>query len=166
MRGRSAKACVILCTCALLGIVGCAGILHGKFGSIVPREDAERLFETFQIDPHLNYYYSGSDVYPNALIGLNKSYILESDLWKKVDMTPDLLKEFVKNMQTKALTLGQSQHGFAILDEKGNQIGIWYSLLNARTVVQMKERNRVVIYTPDIDTYFKHERDFEPPHKE
>ncbi|MBM4272128.1 MAG: hypothetical protein FJ139_08250 [Deltaproteobacteria bacterium] len=144
---------------ALIFVVflGCAGKYFKNYGGIVPNQDATTAFEKYQVDPNLNYYYSGSGVYPNAVMGLNKAYTLDSDLWKKVDMTPQLFREFVTNMQTKALTLGQNQYGFAILDEKGKRIGVWYSLLLVRTVVQMKDNKTVIIHTPDIDTYLKFE---------
>lgn len=149
-----------LCVLSFVIIMGCAGKYFKNYGGIVPNKDVRNVFENYQIDPDFNYYYSGSDVYPNALMGLKKTYTLESDLWKKVEMTPQLFREFVKNMQTKALTLGLNQYGFAILDNKGNQIGIWYSLLSVRTVVQMKDNNVVVIHTPDIETYLKFENDY------
>jgi hypothetical protein len=139
---------------------GCAGKYFKNYGGIVPNQDATTAFERYQVDPNLNYYYSGSDVYPNAVMGLNKAYTLDSDLWKKVEMTPQLFCEFIKNMQTKALTLGLNQYGFAIIDNKGNQIGIWYSLLSVRTVVQMKDNKTVIIHTPDIETYLKFEKDY------
>jgi hypothetical protein len=87
------------------------------------------------------------------------AYTLESDLWKKVEMTPPIFRELVMDMQTRALNLGQSQHGFAMFDDKGNGIGIWYSILSARTMLKMKDSRTVIIYTPDIDTYEKYERD-------
>jgi hypothetical protein len=143
----------------LVVFLGCAGKYFKNYGGIVPNQDATTAFERYQVDPNLNYYYSGSDVYPNAVMGLNKAYTLDSDLWKRVEMTPQLLREFISNMQRRALNLGQMQHGFAILDDKGKQIGIWYSILSVRTVVQMKDNKTVAIHTPDIDTYEKFDED-------
>jgi len=44
-------------------------------------------------------------------------------------------------------------HGFDILDNKGNVIGQWYSVLNATTSVQMTGENSVLVHTPRIDVY-------------
>ena len=48
---------------------------------------------------------------------------------------------------------GQKQVGFMILDNKGKQIGIWYSMLMGSIGVKMKEDNKVIIYPPRDDVY-------------
>jgi len=72
-------------------------------------------------------------------------------------MTPAKMKELVADMQFKAQEISQQQYGFAVLDDRGGQIGIWYSLLTAATSVQMREGKKVLIHTPDPDTYSKFE---------
>jgi hypothetical protein len=148
----------VMCMVMLLSSAGCAGSLFKNYGTIIPDRAARNAFEKYQINPNFTYYISGSDVYPNAIIGVDKAYTLESDLWKKVEMTPPIFRELVMDMQTRALNLGQSQHGFAMFDDKGNRIGIWYSILSARMMLKMKDSRTVIIYTPDIDTYEKYER--------
>jgi hypothetical protein len=90
-------------------------------------------------------------------MGLNKKYTLDSAFWKKIDPSPLRFRELVLQMQVRARQIGQNQYGFAIFDDQGHQIGIWYSILLARTPVLMKDDQHVEIYTPDIDTYIKHE---------
>ena len=144
-------------TAALLLCMGCAGTFFKNYGGITPDSDATKAFETYRINPNYNYYTGGSFVYPNALMGLDKTYTLDSDLWKKIEPTPQEFREIVQNMQSKALSLRQYQHGFAILDDSGKRIGVWYSLLSVRTVIQRKEGGKVVIHTPDLDTYIRYE---------
>jgi hypothetical protein len=60
-------------------------------------------------------------------------------------------------MQSKALSIGQFQHGFAILDDKGRQIGVWYSILRAATTVKMTDDQTVMIYQPPLNTYMRYE---------
>jgi hypothetical protein len=60
-------------------------------------------------------------------------------------------------MQTKASEYGHSQHGFAMYDNKGNRIGIWYSIMSAKMLLVMKNDRTVIIYTPDLDTYERYE---------
>jgi hypothetical protein len=50
-------------------------------------------------------------------------------------------------------------HGFAILDDKGKRIGVWYSILEATTnsSVRMKDSKTVLIDTPDINTWLQFE---------
>lgn len=145
--------CFVVTSCAAIDY-----LLSGKWGKIVPDEAAKKSFEAYFIEPDCNYYISGSDVYPTAILVLSKAYILESNLWKKINATPKKLRELVLDMQSKAIDLGQKQFGFTVFDDKGKQIGIWYSLLSAATSVEMKGENRVTIYTPDNDIYDKDER--------
>jgi hypothetical protein len=134
---------------------GCAGSFFMNYGKISPNMEVTNIFETYQINTEYDYYISGSDVYPNAIIGLDKTYTLESDLWKQVEMTPKKLRELVTDMKDKASTVnyGMPLYGFIMFDDKGNQIGVWYSILEAKTFLKMKDNRTVIIYTPDIDTY-------------
>jgi hypothetical protein len=45
--------------------------------------------------------------------------------------------------------LGESYSGFALFDDKGKQIGVWYSLPDARTSLRMKDDRTVIIFTPE-----------------
>ncbi len=40
-------------------------------------------------------------------------------------------------------------------DNNGRPIGVWYSLLRARTFLRMQENGTVRIDTPDLETYEK-----------
>jgi hypothetical protein len=137
--------------------VGCAGLMAGKYGAMVPDSGAAAAFESFQLSAGLHYYVSGSDEYPNAMLGLNREYVLDSSLWKRIDPTPARFRDLVLQMQTRAGQIGYRQYGCAVLDDQGSQIGIWYSILPARTPVVMKGDRHVEVYTPDIDTYLRYE---------
>jgi hypothetical protein len=149
----------IMVVLVLLPSAGCTGSLFKNYGSIVPDRAVTNAFEQYQVNPKYNYYISGSEVYPNAIIGLDKAYALEPDLWKPVEMTPQKLRELVQYMHDKVstITFGLSLHGFAMFDDKGKQIGVWYSILEAKTSLKMKDERTVEIITPDIDTYLKYE---------
>lgn len=150
--------CIIVCA----AFISCAAVntaLTKNWGKIVPDSEAKKSFETYQVSPDLNYYISGSDVYPNAILGLNKSYTLHSTLWKKVELTEASLQVLVADMKSKAMDYGWNQFGFAVLDDRGKQIGIWYSILVATAPVRMLEDKKVIIYTPDADVYGRHDND-------
>lgn len=138
---------------------GCTGSLFKNYGRITPDGNVKTAFEKYQVNPNYNYYISGSDVYPNAIIGLDKALTLEPDLWKQVELTPKKLRELVQDIQCKVKSLRWNLvlHGFAMFDEKGKQIGVWYSILEAKTFLSMKDDHTVIIITPDIDTYLKYE---------
>jgi len=136
--------------------------MFGTYGRIDPSGEANLAFERYAVDPTYRYYTSGSDLYPNALIGLSRDYRLDPEtLWKQVEMTPGKMKEIVGYMKARASQLMQFPQGFSIIDDKGRVIGVWYSLITARTFVEIKPDGIVRIDTPDIDTYnkFEQERD-------
>jgi hypothetical protein len=140
----------IMLTLLMLSCLGCAGLFTGRYGTIAPDTNAANAFESFEVSADLNYYITGPDDYPIALMGLNKKYTLDSVLWKKIHPSPETFRELVLQMQDWARHNGQIQYGFAIFDDKGDQIGIWYSVLLARAPVLIKDDQHVEIYTPDI----------------
>jgi hypothetical protein len=136
---------LILVLCASLG---CSTM--GNYGVIVPDQTAKNSFETFQMDPGMNYYYSGQDAYPSAMIGLKKEYVLDNKLWKPIKPDSEKFQRLLQGMQHYADSQGETDYGFMIKDPKGNTLGIWYSLLKVNKTVKMKGGNGVDIYTPDL----------------
>lgn len=136
---------------------GCGGLWQ-QYGTFRPDDKATDQFRRFQINQEYNYYVTGSYQYPGAILGLDRRYILENDLWQKLDASPVVFKEMISAMQTKASQLPryQSVFGFAILDNAGRQLGVGYSLLSASTVVEIKG-NRAMVLTPPLDTYDRYE---------
>lgn len=146
--------CVLLLLC--LGVLSCSGSLFRNYGQILPGGEVTRDLERGVFHPELRYYTSGSDLYPNALIGLHRDYRLDPEtLWKEVSMTPGKLREIVGFMKAKAFEYGQFPYEFELLDTGGKKIGFWYSLLKARTFLRFEEDGTVMIQTPDLDTYEK-----------
>jgi hypothetical protein len=124
-----------------------------RYGKIRPSGDVTEAYETFRVDKNQIYYISGSDIYPNAIIGINTAWTLESDLWKKKDLTSQSLKEVVQNMRARAAEQNIMLHGFVILDNKGRKIGDWFSIMDVITTVEVTGEKSVIVYTPPIDTY-------------
>lgn len=156
------KFLVYLCLAASLGTMACAGPLFQSYGRIDPSSEVTRAFEKHQVNEAYRYYISGSDVYPNALMGLHRDYRLDPrTLWKEVKMTPERMKEIVEYMQMKAGEYRLFQFGFGISDNKDRPIGVWYSILAAKTFVRMQEDGTVRIDTPQLDTYEKFETEQE-----
>ncbi|MGA2526114.1 MAG: hypothetical protein ABSF79_05800 [Smithellaceae bacterium] len=126
-----------------------------NYGKFVPDADVTAAFNKAEINPDLNYYITGSDTYPRSILGLNKAYILDSDLWKKVELKPEELRELSTRMRQRAIMLcrRQGEFGFAVLDEKGKQIGIWYSIMVPGISIKMLDDRKVVIYPPNDSNY-------------
>ncbi len=144
---------VLLLGLTLAAAASEAAGLFRTYGRITPSADAAKMFESFKVLPNYRYYKSGADLYPGAIMGLDRAYTLDSDLWKPMNLTEKMLKEIVGDMQSKGMEVDELVHGFDILGPDGKKIGIWYSNLKAVTYVRMKEDNRVEIGTPPLDIW-------------
>jgi hypothetical protein len=124
-----------------------------RYGKIRPSGDITEAYDRFRVDPNLNYYISGSEIYPNAIIGIDKAWTLESDLWKKKDLSSQDMKELVQNMQAKSAERILTLHGFDIFDNRGRKIGDWFSIMGVIMTVEITGEKKVIVHTPPIDTY-------------
>lgn len=137
-----------------IGIIGCAG--PGSYGSFAPDNAAKSFFETYQINNDYEYYFSGSDTYPVALLALHKSYKMGNDLWRPISLTPALMEQLVANMQTKLTSCCyQNQFGFNIYDHKGKLIGMLYSYLGVGLTFRVDDEGFIRIAGPRDDDQLK-----------
>jgi hypothetical protein len=151
---------IILLLVLLLSCVGCAGILSGKWALITPDAQVKKSLESFQLNSDYNYFYSGSDAYPRSILGLSNAYTLNSDIWVKIEFTPKTLSEMVSSMQTQATNHFQSQNGFVILDNNGQQIGIWYSIMVRGMSLKILDNKNIIVYPPNDEEYRGYEDRF------
>jgi hypothetical protein len=150
---RNSRFYLILILC--LYMAACSATFR-NYGRISPNEEVSRVFEEYQVNPEFRYYISGADLNPNALMGLHKDYRLDpSTLWREVTMSTTRMKEIVEGMKTKARELNLFQYGFEMSDNNGKPIGVWYSILSARTFLRMNDDGSIRIDTPDLETYEK-----------
>jgi len=158
-RAYSARLMVVTLIVMSLLLIGCAGATHTQWAVFKADDVVKKNFETYQVNPAYNYYYSGPDAAPIAVISVKKELRLEpSDLWKTVD-TPAMLTELIKGMEYRLRGLNQYAWGFDIIDRQKQQIGTWYSVPIATTSAYEKADGSVVIYTPDMETYLKMEKE-------
>jgi len=142
--------------------LGCTVALLKDMGSLKPSATATIHFEKFVINNDYNYFLTGSDVYPVAIFGLKKSYMIDSDedLWKKIEPRQEIISGLILNMQMRLLDCClQRAHGFDILDHQGQKIGEWYSMMGLISGITIKEHGKVVIYPPlDTDDVKKYQQ--------
>lgn len=141
------KMIMIAVISAILALGTFPALAAGGYGSIVPNGEATQAFEKNQADPNLIYYHSGSDVWPDAIIGVNKAYTLDSTLWHKC-ATQTVLKNHIIGMRFGADVARRNLLGFSILDDMGMKIGVWYSMPNTPTFVRRESEKAIDIHTP------------------
>ena len=137
---------------AILGglVLFFSGRLRERHGTLKTSESVTRAYEHGAFDPELVYYTSGPDAYPRAVIGIDRRFVLDADLWKKRDFDPETFRETIRNMRGAALSTMQTLHGFEILDQRGVLVGTWFSALNVRTTIRTIRDNRVRIDPPAL----------------
>lgn len=149
------QAIIILFMGILAAVVLAARLRGGRYGRLLPSREVTEAFRSFRVDPGKQYYTSGPDSYPNALLGLNTCWSLESGLWNKRDLTDSDMKGLVLNMQRKAMEHTNVLQGFDVLDDRGWKLGDWYSVMGLHIAIRIKGEKRVSITTPPPEAYRK-----------
>jgi hypothetical protein len=141
---------------AVLSTIACTSFKN--YGKFVPDAAVTAAFNKSEINPEFNYYITGSETYPRSILGLNKAYTLDSDLWIKLEFKPEDLAKLTARMQQRAIVyFGGRPLGFAILDDKGKQIGIWYSIMVSSIAVKVLNDQKVIIYPPNDKDYMEYD---------
>jgi hypothetical protein len=124
-----------------------------QYGSLAPDARVRQNFEAFEVKPVLNYYTSGAEEYPTALIGVDKRWVLESTLWKKRELSEDQMRTLVLNMQARVAERDDTLHGYRILDNRGAYLGEWYSIAGIHVVVKMGKEKTFTLTPPSSGIY-------------
>lgn len=134
-------------------IVGCGGV----YGNFVYDEAVDEIFEAPTVLPQHNYYFSGPESRPRAIIAIDNGYTLASKLWKPVAMTTAQLNRWVKDPSRRALLFPYT-FGRIIQDDKGRRVGVWYSLYDYRefATILMLDETTVQVSTPIDEGYRRH----------
>ena len=143
----------ILCVLILVGfqsiLTGCAATAANS--AIINSQEATEIWHAYEILPNYHYYYSGPDTQPNYIIGIDDQYRLVSQLWKPVDLTPGMLKNWFNYIDPR-VGFSPSLWGALITGPNGERIGLWYSVRDWRRLgsASLGENNQVTVTTPSV----------------
>jgi hypothetical protein len=140
---------VLFLVVILITLIGCATPPSGRTSNITTSQEATDIWHSYQILPNYNYYYSGPVSQPNYLIGIDDQYHLTSQLWKPVDLTPDMLKNWF-NYYKPRVGYSLDLYGADITDLDGNRVGLWYSVHDWRLLgsAGFGENNQISVTRP------------------
>ena len=129
-------------------LIGCATVPERTSG-IRSSQEATDIWHSYQIQPNYKYYYTGSDAQPSYIIGIDDRYHLTSKLWKPVDLTPEMLKNWFNYIQPR-VGYDPSLFGADITDANGQRVGLWYSVKDWRRLgtASVGENNQVSVTRP------------------
>ena len=147
--GKVAIVSVLFLVAILSALSGCATTTGRKGSSIIPSRDATEIWHSYEILPNYHYYYSGPNSQPNFIIGIDDKYQFTSKLWKPVDLTPEMLKNWFNYINPR-VGYSQDTYGAFITGPNGERLGLWYSVRDWRTVgsASLNENNQVSVTAP------------------
>jgi hypothetical protein len=135
---------VILFSMSLIMLGACAMANYGRLES---NPDITRAFETYQIMPDHTYYYRGTFSRPFVMVGINKNYELNSNLWVEVDPQSKDFRTLIDRISLQGMGRSTRPWGFTILDHSGSEVGKWYSAIRA-AAVEVNENGQIVKLAP------------------
>lgn len=146
-------------------LIGCAtGV---KSSGVITSREATEIWHSYEIQPNYHYYYSGGDVQPFYVIGIDDRYTLMTKLWKPVDLTPEMLKNWFNYLRPR---VGYSPYpyGAFITGPNGERIGLWYSVRDWRDKGSaiLAENNRVIVKVPILTGAQRRQREKIPTQDE
>jgi hypothetical protein len=142
---------VILFITVAIAFGGCAE----NYGRLQRSEEVDTIFKNYRVLPDYKYYYTGPDGRPDAIMGIQNKYTLETTHWTPFNASDEILKKWVDTINFHHSTgVRYYPYGFFILDSEGSRLGIWYSIWDWTTVMMVDDK-RIQIFPPAKDDFFE-----------
>lgn len=152
---------VVLVSTALIVSACAAG--YPDYGQVRTSREVTDMFEQKKLPADYRYYYIGPDSQPDVVIGIAPGYTLRTRLWKPVDLTPDVLNQWLRTM-TGGLGGGSGMWGASLEDKDGKRVGLWYSS-HETTSVKVTANKEVTVNSP-LPKLMDDDSPFSPRNKE
>jgi len=146
-------------------LTNCAGTAN--YGTVKRDTSVTEKFKSFEINPNYNYFYFGKEERPFSILGIERSYTVESKFWYPIELNKEQLQRWIiafearQVYQTADGATKVNYRGSMILNPQGGSAGVIYSMLDW-FVVTFPGDNVVVPYPPSYppgdDPTTKHKR--------
>jgi hypothetical protein len=124
-------------TTVLLAVFMMAFIAGPAAGSGARLDRSKEVLDGFTagtVLPGYTYYTTGMENNPDAILGIKDGTTLKTERWKERKMTGQLLRQMVGEMNSTYGAVGAGLLGSAVLNDQGEQVGVWYSPVGMTTV--------------------------------
>ena len=135
---------IILFSMILTALSGCTMSNYGKLKST---PEVTQSFKTYQALPNHKYYFRGVKSRPTVIGGINENYELNSKLWVQIDPESEDFRRLIDIVSLQGGGTTTQPWGFRILDNAGNDVGVWYSAIRA-AAVEINENGQIVNLSP------------------
>ncbi len=143
------KAVILVVVALFIGVIVFFVSRSGEnFGMLRPSADATADFQSYRMVPDHDYWFSGPESCPVAIIGVERRFRFDSaGRWVRVN-GEDAMKRLVTGMQSKSLQMNRNLSGFEMVDQRGERIGAWYSAPGIQAVIKRTGIDSVEIFPP------------------
>jgi len=129
---------------AALLVAGCAA---GSAARLDRSGEVLKDFLSGRVLEGYTYYTTGMQNNPDAILAIAPGYTLKTERWLKREMTPQLLKRLIGEMNATYNATASGLLGSSVLNEQGETVGVWYSALG-QTTVEMISATEVRVSPP------------------
>ncbi len=105
-------------------------------------------FEKGRVLPGYDYYYSGPEAQPLAIIGIRHGLAFEPGFWQPITLTEKELRDWLWVLRNDTRSPRNRYHGARIFAPDGTEIGVWFSFLDW-VVAEVTPEGQVIVHTPD-----------------
>lgn len=140
---------------AVFGLLLSSCATQNPRGTIKISNDVTSIFWNAEVNPDYNYFYHGVYVSPDTIMGIDKTYTVQSKFWTAIDLDKEELQKLVTAMNREPVDhsfassfMGRFQ-GAYVLDPDGKTIGMWYSKKDLGTFEFLPD-NIVIPYPPQL----------------
>jgi len=120
-----------------------------NYGMLKPSADVTAAFESDRPSPDLDYWFSGPESQPTAIIGLERRFRFDSaDRWMRVSAGKEPLTRLIAGMRSRALQMNGNLRGFEMVDQRGERIGEWYSAGGIQAVIKRTGIDTIEVFPP------------------
>jgi hypothetical protein len=113
-----------------------------NYGRLEINSMVEQAFKNYEMLDHYQYYYSGRENKPSAIIGIDPAFQFSSKYWRVIE--PSLFKTMVGRMKPADYGF---LYGAYMMAPDGRKAGVWYSWVNNYTA--KFEGDRIIVYSPE-----------------
>lgn len=122
-----------------------AGCGSATYGRLENSPEVTQVFEDGKILSDHQYYVSGFQRIPYAIIAIDDKYQLRSGRWQPLDLNSATLNQIVYRMEH---IYSLTPRGAWIVDHEGHRLGVWYSS-QYQTTVAREKNNQIMVASPE-----------------
>lgn len=130
---------------------GCAA---GNYGKVSRSAEVDGIFSSGAIPSGYRYYYIGEKTDPPAILGIRNDYTLQTRFWMPVNLDNKQMETWRTYFKDSTGWVDHSSRerlrfsGYSLLDPKGQEFGILYSIY-PWIVSTFPGEKEVIVYPPE-----------------